>query len=109
MHACAAACGINIRRKVIQSNFVDPLCFQTIVVLLTCHLFKDSCIFVFNFFWNKIEIFFSLIHFLTDIRVVKTVVSLSLYKYFIPKKNGKILHSKNLLSICYEGQQLTII
>ena len=73
-------CGVNIRRQVIQSNFIDPLCFRTIVVLLSCHLFKDSCIFVFKviFYSKNIEIFFSLIHFVTAVRVVKTVVSLSL-------------------------------
>ena len=38
---------MQLRRQVVQSNFIDPLCFRTIVVLLMCHLFKDSCIFVF--------------------------------------------------------------
>ena len=66
-------CGINIRRQAIQSNFIDPLCFRTIVVLLiseTRHLFKDSCIFVIIvvFYSKKIQIFFSLIRFVTTVR-----------------------------------------
>ena len=53
-----------------------PFCFLTIVVLLVCHFFRDSCIFVFIaiFYSKKVQIFFSLIRFVRVVTITNKLV-----------------------------------
>ena len=53
-----------------------PFCFLTIVVLLVCHFFRDSCMFVFIaiFYSKKVQNFFSLIRFVRVVTITNKLV-----------------------------------